>query len=468
VASSTFLPAAPQGTILAERNRLTMALKDPTAWFDDLSVYIEDDELIEQAKALEPTLVHGGSRIAGAIWISLVSAAGGAFGGFTCGDAVRSSWLVFIPYLAGGVVLLSVLKPVSTRLVGPTLAWQAVLAFFWSFLLAMIAVLSGAIATVWISDTAAIGGGLFIGLLYGSLGPGFIRSEDAWILSALPLGGFASWSATGLQRAFYATTSPPWAEAFVGLMAASVFIVPMAVLMAMLSSRSAGLAKMATLYLHNDNFTTKAIEYLDQAIALSPRSADLHNLRGIAYSKCGDGERADADFRKVSELSPRSAEAHMNLGVDFMRRGDFARSIEALKHAATINPKLATVYSNLGTAYQKNGQLDAAIDSYTRAIALRRKYPIAFSNRAYSHFLKGDHDRAIADAEHALALEPGLAMAHANLGHALAAKGDTVLAARSYRRALASNPDHEVEEETLAALEKLGVPAQDDDEDADD
>ena len=186
------------------------------------------------------------------------------------------------------------------------------------------------------------------------------------MLASLPLGGFAAWSATGLQRAFQASASPPWSEAYVGAMAACVFMVPLAVLMAMLSSRSAGLAKMATLYLHNRNFTAKAIEYLDQAIALSPRSADLHNLRGIAYSKFGDADRADADFRKVSELSPRAAEAHMNRGVDFIRQGDYVRAIEALKLATAVNPKHATAFSNMGTAYQKKGDLDAAIDSYSR------------------------------------------------------------------------------------------------------
>jgi hypothetical protein len=59
-------------------------------------------------------------------------------------------------------------------------------------------------------------------------------------------------------------------------------------------------------------------------------------------------------------------------------------------------------------------------------------------------------------------------MAHANLGHALAGKGDIVMAARSYRRALAMDPDRTVAEETLEALEKLGVPAADEDEDEDD
>ena len=445
-----------------------MQLKDPTEWFDDLSVRIDDEELIEQAAALEPTLLHHGSRIGATAWIILVSAIAGAFGGFTFSDEVQSSWSIFISYLIAGAFLLRLLKPLSTRLLGPTVAWQAVLAFFWSFLLAMVAVLAGRIETVWLANTASVGGGLFIGLMYGSLNPGFIRQEEAWMLAALPLGALSTWSAAALQRAFDASANPQWSEAFVGTMAASVFMVPMAVLMAMLSSKANGLAKMATLYLHNENFTSKAIEYLDQAIALAPRSADLHNLRGIAHSKSGDAERADADFRKVTELSPRAAEAHMNRGVDFLRQGDFDRSIQALKYATTVNPKLATAFSNLGTAYQKKGDLDAAIESYNRAITLRTKYPIAFSNRAYAHYLKGEHDLAIADATHAIRLDPRLPMAHANLGHALAGKGDAIMAARSYRRALSMDPDQTVAEEILEALEKLGVRADDEDEDEDD
>jgi tetratricopeptide (TPR) repeat protein len=441
-----------------------MPSKDPTEWFEDLSVHIDDAELIEEATALESTLLHGGSRVGAVVWTIFVAAIAGAFGGFTLSDAVRSSWLIFIPYLIAGALLLRLLKPLSTRLLGPAVAWHAVLALFWSALLAMAAVLCARIDTVWLSSAASVGSGLFIGLMYMSLAPGFIRAKDAWLLAALPLGSLSTWSASTLQRAFYASANPPWSEAFVGTMAASVFMVPMAVLMAMLSSRSNGLAKMATLYLHNENFTAKAIECLDQAIALSPRSADLYNLRGIAYSKLGDGDRADADFRTVTELSPSAAEAHMNRGVDFLRQGDCDRAIEALKHATTVNPKLAMAFSNLGTAYQKKGDLDAAIGSYDRAIALRAKYPVAFANRAYSYHLKGEHDLAIADASRAIELDPRLPMAHTNLGHALAAKGDGLLAARSYRRALALDPDHTVAEETLKALEQLGVRADDEDE----
>jgi Flp pilus assembly protein TadD len=440
-----------------------MPSRDPAQWFNDLSVHVDDRELIAEAKALESTLLHGQTRVGGAMWIILVSIVGGAFGGLTFSDEVRSSWVVFVGYLLGSALLLRVLNPLGRRLVGSTAAWQALFSFFWSFLLAMVVVLGSRIDTVWLYYTVIVGGGLFVGLMYCSVTPtsAFTAKEDAWLIAALPLGALSTWSASGVQRGFDASSNPPWSEAFAGTMAASVFIVPIAALMAMISTRSNGLAKMATLYLHNENFTAKAIEYLDEAIALSPRSADLYNLRGIAHSKSGNGDRADADFRRVTELMPRAAEAHMNRAVDFIKQGDFDRAIEVLRYATTVNPKLATAFSNLGTAYLKKGNLDGAIESYSRAIKLRAKYPIAFANRSYAYHLKGEHDRAIADARHALKLDPRLPVAHANLGHAFAGSGDPVMAARSYRRALTMDPDHEVAEEVLKALEKLGVRADD-------
>ena len=265
-----------------------MQVKDPTEWFDDLSVHIDDEELIEQAAALEPTLLHGGSRIGAAVWIILVSAIAGAFGGFTFSDEVRSSWLIFVPYLIGGALLLRVLKPLSTRLLGPTVAWQAALRL-------LLVISSGDGGGVGEPDRHGLaplhgerwGRPVYWTDVWLAQSRASSAKEDAWLLAALPLGALSTWSATALQRAFDASANPPWSEAFVGTMAASVFMVPMAVLMAMLSSKSNGLAKMATLYLHNENFTAKAIEYLDEAIALSPRSADLYNLRGIAHSKVG-------------------------------------------------------------------------------------------------------------------------------------------------------------------------------------
>jgi Flp pilus assembly protein TadD len=418
-------------------------------------------------RELEAGLRGGRARIVAAAWTIVVSLVAAALAASCLGGAVWSSGIASAAYLIAATTFLRFAGPASMAVVGREGAWPALFAAFWSGALAMIAVAAGRIDTPWLANATATGGGAFVGLMYMGLRPAFMSRHDAWLMAALPLGGFAAWSAAGVQRGFDLTVAFAWPEAFVGTMAASVFIVPLAVVGTMLSSRASGLAKIATLYLHNPHFTAKAIACLDEAIALSPRSADFYNLRGVAHSKAGDGGRADADFKKVTELSPRAAEAHMNRGVDFLRQGEFDRAVDALRQATVINPTLATAFSNLGTAYQRKGDLDAAIVHYGMAIGLRPRYPVALANRSYSHFLKGRHDLAMADARQALHLDPRLAMAHANLGHAQAASGDRTEAIRSYRRALALSPDPAVEQETREALAKLGVHDLDEDAEED-
>src|SRR4030095_4560900 len=122
----------------------------PTEWFNDLSVHVDDRELIAEAKALESALLHRQARGGGPAVCTLVSIVAGAFGGLTFSDEIRSSWVVFAGYLLGGALLLRVLNPLGTRLVGTSAAWQALFSFFWSFLLAMVVVLGSRIDTMWL------------------------------------------------------------------------------------------------------------------------------------------------------------------------------------------------------------------------------------------------------------------------------------------------------------------------------
>ena len=105
--------------------------------------------------------------------------------------------------------MLRVLKPLTVRLLGPPVAFQVGVGFFWSFLLAIVAVLGGRIETGWLFYTVAVGGGLFIGLMYGSTNP-YAGNEDAWLgLAGLPLGALATWSAATVQRGFDASAESP-------------------------------------------------------------------------------------------------------------------------------------------------------------------------------------------------------------------------------------------------------------------
>ena len=57
-----------------------MGIKDPTAWKDDLTFYKTEESVADDVEAMEPLLLHGGSKVAAGFWLTLVGIFGTAFG----------------------------------------------------------------------------------------------------------------------------------------------------------------------------------------------------------------------------------------------------------------------------------------------------------------------------------------------------------------------------------------------------
>ena len=433
-----------------------MRLKDPTDWLEDFTIHLSKEEISSMLSDVEETLVFTGSKPMAAVWLTVAGVLGGLFGGVVVSGAVwRSVWLVLGYLLVMPLVWLG-MRRLTFRIFGPAIRWQAVLAFFWAFLLAMGAVTGGQIASWWLGYGLSLGAGLLIGLVFGSVNPSFIKNEDAWLLTGLPLGGVSTTFATYVYRNMIADPSTISAAALTGAIAGLILTAPMTALLAALWDVGHGLRHVAVIYLHNDAYAGKAIDYLDRAIRFSPNDADLHNLRGIAWSRAGDPVRADADWQKVLELHPKSPEPHMNRGVDFLRRGALAEAVESLQTAITIDPKYATAHNNLGVALERRGELDGAIEHYDRAIALAPKYARAYSNRGYAYYRAGRHERAVEDCGHAIELDQDLAVAYVNRAHALAALGHLERAVENYHSAIELVPSPEVVEEAERGLQALG------------
>jgi Flp pilus assembly protein TadD len=439
-----------------------VALKDPTAWFDDLTHYMDDAEVASTAEAMEPNLVPGRVRVATAVWIAAVGIVAGALGGVTLSPGIRASALAFIAYLVGAGVLLRGFHPLGVRLLGRGAAWYASQAFLWSFMLGFLVVLGARRESAIWAYVISIGSGFFLGMMNGSLQPGVIRNEEAWMGISFPGGALVAGLTTWMLRSTPGATDTLAGAALGGAMAGGLFHLIMAVALARLWDEAHGLSRMAVLYLHNDNFASQAVAYLDRAIALAPRDAAFYNLRGIAWSKMGDADRAAEDWRKVTELEPNDPEPHLNRGVDHLRRGELDYAIEALHAALAIKPDHATAHSNLGAAHERKGELDPAIEHYSRAVELQPDYANAYSNRAFAWYRKGDHDRALADSDRAISLNPRLTMAHVNRGHVLVALGRNEEAADSYRAAIDLDPEPGIREEALQGLEALEAIAPDD------
>ena len=427
-------------------------MKDPTEWMNDLSFYMDDRNVADTAETIEPTLLYGGSKAAAGAWIGLAGILGGAFGGVTLSPAIRQP-LAFVIYLAAGALVIRGMHLLTVRLLGRAVAWLAGLAIFWTVLLGFSAVLGARVdARLW-AYPISLGCGAFIGLMYGAITPGVTRREDLWMMTALPLAPLGSGLATYVLRHTPDLADSLRGAAMTGALAGGVLAVPMGALLARVWDEAQGLSQMGLLFLHNPNFAPKAVAYFDRAIALAPDDAHHYTLRGVAWSRMDEPERAAADWAKASALNPEDPEPYFNRGTHLLDRGANTEAIASLEAALERAPASGKIQRALGMAFEQQDNLDRAIEHYDRAIGLDADDARAYVSRGGVFSRKGDLPQALRDCERAVALAPDLALAHASRGDVLAAMGQADAAAEAYRDALDLEPEPSVREQALRGLE---------------
>ncbi len=438
-----------------------MALKDPTAWMEDLAFYMSDKSVSESAEALEPQLLQTGSKAAVALWIALCGTLGGAFGAVTISPGIRHP-LAFAVYVVIAALLLRGLHPLTVRLLSSGAAWLVMFAFFWTSMLGLCVVLGARIESRWIAYGLSAGGGAFVGMMYGSFPPGNTRNQDAWMLSFLlaPLGALV---ATYLLRHSGALDAIGGA-AGAGAVAAGILMVPMSALLVKLWDEAAGLAELGQLYLHNDTFAAKAVAYLDRAIALKPDIAQYYTLRAVGLSRMNELERASADWEKASGLAQHDPEPHVQRGVDCLRRGAVGDAIRWFESALEKNPEHARAHCYLGAALERQGDLPRAFEHYDRAIALAPDDAKVHCDRSYANFRRGDYTNALKDAQRAVRLQDHLGIAYAAHGQALLMLGRSDEALDSFHEAIDLGLEPSVHEDVLRQIESLEGDAHEDEE----
>ena len=70
-----------------------------------------------------------------------------------------------------------------------------------------------------------------------------------------------------------------------------------------------------------------------------PDDADWWTATGLAHAAVGEGQRADAAFRRATELDPKSVPAWLGRGVSGVMIGDEIAAADALRRVLDIQPK---------------------------------------------------------------------------------------------------------------------------------
>jgi len=180
---------------------------------------------------------------------------------------------------------------------------------------------------------------------------------------------------------------------------------------------------------------------VDRAAGLSPSARRFLEEAGKALSR-GQPDVAERSLVSALALAPKSAEVHMLLGVVSQIQGDHAKAAEALNHALTLRPDDAATLMYLGISLFESGAIEQALASFQRACELAPGMASAWYNLGKALKVQLRRVEACSAMEHVLKLDPGHILARTSLADTQIGLGDIPAAVANYRDVLRRQPEH--------------------------
>jgi tetratricopeptide (TPR) repeat protein len=183
-----------------------------------------------------------------------------------------------------------------------------------------------------------------------------------------------------------------------------------------------------------------AVRFFTAALALRPRSLQLHlGLAGALYEK-GEVDEAMAEFSRAIELAPKDPDLWHRRGVAYRSAKRYKNAIEDFSKAIELSPKWYFLYVELSEVLRADGQLNRAITVLRKAVEIvpnveRQRHHHRLANALSD---KGLLDEAIDEFRKGLngKDEPFLHDAHHDFGVALGRRGKLEEAIEEFRKAL--------------------------------
>lgn len=148
------------------------------------------------------------------------------------------------------------------------------------------------------------------------------------------------------------------------------------------------------------------IASLSQVIANNPRDANALNLRGAAYGRQKDFNRAIADFDQAIAIDPQYYQAFANRALIRARQNRLDLAMADFNRSLEIEPNYGVAYLGRAEIYALRKDYPLALADYSRAIDLRGEEAIAYFKRGAVYQILGQHESAIDDFTQAINLRP--------------------------------------------------------------
>jgi tetratricopeptide (TPR) repeat protein len=195
----------------------------------------------------------------------------------------------------------------------------------------------------------------------------------------------------------------------------------------LLAGRGDLYSRVARLAQHHLDYS-RALELLEQYVALRPNEAAAHKALGQAYIEQGREDRGYAELVVALLLDTADAETLTAIGRLHLTAEQYASAVEALERAVVLGGDDRQATHALGTALIRGGRtaegqqvLDESERLQTRALDDQRRLRTAgmLKLTAESRTSDGNFDAAIETWQEVIALERGVAANHLRLAEVL-------------------------------------------------
>ena len=436
-----------------------MATSDRDDWLEDFSLVLQPKAILRLRRNPEFEYFSGSKYIA-LPWLALVASVFGALGGLLASGGLWSDWRLVLAWLPITALVFAALLWVSRAIVAKPLLFLAGWCMFFGLAIGVFAMWGAQTqSTFW---CYAIAGGLtflLVGITGGDLQPPNSKPMEDWFMTSAIAAPASCCLAVWVHRNVLMEPDTLLAAALTGALAALPFLTVTAGLYLLAWKPERGLARLAALYLHHDQFADEAVRLLkagqveDSAAALS--------RRGLAHALAGDSAAAEADWARARELERTGREPDLARGWLALRRKDPAAAAQAFETAARGERPDPRALIGLGVSKLQAGDPGAALEALKR-VPLEAHGALSLTYLAEAHLLTGDAEAAASAATDAIEETDSIhGRSWIVRAEAFRALGQIDAAAKDYNSALWAADEWGIDRKAREGLKQIDRPITD-------
>lgn len=129
--------------------------------------------------------------------------------------------------------------------------------------------------------------------------------------------------------------------------------------------------------LYSEKKNSLALEYLNNALNINPKSIEALYAKGMFLHKTSDYKKALQEYETILQLAPSHQDAAFNKGVIFYEEKKYDEAIKVFETLMSGDENFYRAYYGRGRCYEVLGQKQKAVADYRRCLSIKPDYELA-------------------------------------------------------------------------------------------